>query len=152
MIYDHTPDSYWAKKLGECEADTAILKLRIKKLEAALERIANYPDPDFPLESEAAEARRAWEIMKNVASSELGKMNRVKVMMSEDQEFFCKTCGVLTYTDSANTNLFYCLDCANDRIAELEALLRECREMSFCTNPDEHIPRLVDATLEQSDG
>jgi hypothetical protein len=52
------------------------LKHRIEELEARLDAIANYADPDFPLETVEAEARRAWRIiytLKAIASEETGK-------------------------------------------------------------------------------
>ena len=36
---------------------------RVRELEAALRSISTYPDPDFPMEDEQAEADRAWQII-----------------------------------------------------------------------------------------
>jgi hypothetical protein len=64
---EHSSNSCFHPGAGKLRAAES----RIEKLEARIDAIANYADPDFPLETVEAEARRAWRIiytLKDIAS------------------------------------------------------------------------------------
>jgi len=67
------------KRIAELEAQLKTSRESAKKYnhawkeaEAQLEKIANYPDPDFPAEDATEEAKRAWRIVYTLKSMALG--------------------------------------------------------------------------------